>query len=182
MKATLLLSAIVGMSLTGLAEEAPLHTVKIKDIDGKERSLGEFKGKVMLVVNVASECGLTVQYAGLEELHKKYQAKGFTVLGFPCNDFGGQEPGTEKEIKEFCQRRYQVTFPMFEKVKVTGPEKHRLYELLTGKSSPFSGDVTWNFGKFLVGKDGKVLKRFDPDVEPDAAELTTAIESALAAK
>jgi glutathione peroxidase len=162
--------------------EAPIHGLKVKDIDGKEQSLGTYKGKVLLVVNVASECGLTGQYAGLEELHKKYKEKGFAVLGFPCNDFGGQEPGTEKEIKQFCRSRYQVSFPLFAKIKVAGPEKHALYEQLTGKGSPFPGEVGWNFAKFLVGKDGKVLKRFDPDVEPDSEEIAKAVEAALGAK
>ncbi|HEY1172921.1 MAG TPA: glutathione peroxidase [Verrucomicrobiae bacterium] len=162
--------------------ETGFQGIKVKSIDGKEQSLGEYKGKVWLVVNVASECGLTGQYAGLEELYKKYKDKGFVVLGFPCNDFGEQEPGAEKEIKLFCQTRYQVTFPMFAKVKITGQGKHPLYEQLTGKSSPFPGDVTWNFAKFLVGKDGKILKRFDPDVEPDTEEMSKAVEAALAAK
>lgn len=165
-----------------MGAEAPIHGIKVIDIDGKEQSLGAYKGKVLLVVNVASECGLTTQYAGMEDLYKKYKEKGFAVLGFPCNDFGGQEPGTDKEIKQFCRSRYQVTFPMFAKIKVAGPEKHALYEQLTGKSSPFPGEVGWNFAKFLVGKDGKVLKRFDPDTEPDGEEITRAVEAALGAK
>ncbi len=162
--------------------EPSLYDVKVKDIDGKEHTLGEYKGKVILVVNVASECGLTGQYAGLEGLYKKYKDQGFTVLGFPCNDFGGQEPGTEKEIKQFCNSRYQVTFPMFSKIKVAGEGKHDLYEKLTGKASPFPGEVGWNFAKFLIGKDGKVLKRFDPDMEPDGEEITKEVAAALAAK
>lgn len=162
--------------------EPPLYGIKVKSIDGKEQVLGEYKGKVLLVVNVASECGLTGQYAGLEELYQRYKDKGFAVLGFPCNDFGGQEPGTEKEIKSFCQSRYRVTFPMFSKVKAAGAEKHPLYEQLTGKSAPFPGEVTWNFAKFLVNKDGKILKRFDPDVEPDSEEIGKAVAAALAAK
>lgn len=182
LKAAFLL--LLSMSLCGglMAADAPIYGIKLKDIDGKERTLAEFKGKVLLIVNVASECGLTPQYAGLEALHKKYKDKGFTVLGFPCNDFGEQEPGTEKEIKQFCQKRYQVTFPMFGKVKVVGAEKHALYELLTGKKAAFPGEVSWNFGKFLIGKEGKVLKRFDPDVEPDSTEITGAVENAIAAK
>jgi len=172
---TMITGALIGA-------EAPIHGLKVKDIDGKEQSLGAYKGKVLLVVNVATECGLTSQYAGLEDLHKKYKEKGFTVLGFPCNDFGGQEPGTEKEIKQFCRSRYQVTFPMFAKIKVAGPEKHALYEQLTGKSSSVPGEVGWNFAKFLVGKDGKVLKRFDPDTEPDSEEITKAVEAALGTK
>jgi glutathione peroxidase len=179
-----LLGILLMMALAnaGWGAETSLHGIRVKDIDGKERSLGEFKGKVLLVVNVASECGLTGQYAGLEELHKKYKDKGFAVLGFPCNDFGGQEPGTEKEIKQFCQSRYQVTFPMFAKIKVTGSDKHVLYDKLTGKASPFPGEVGWNFAKFLVGKDGKVLKRFEPDMEPEAEEINKEVAAALAAK
>ena len=178
--------AILLMMMTlanaGWSAEPTLYDVKVKDIDGKERSLGEYKGKVLLVVNVASECGLTGQYAGLEDLYKKYKDQGFTVLGFPCNDFGGQEPGTEKEIKQFCLSRYQVTFPMFAKIKVAGDDKHILYEKLTGKASPFPGEVGWNFAKFLIGKDGKMLKRFDPDMEPDSEEIIKEVAAALAAK
>lgn len=170
------------LASAGWGVETPLHGIKVKDIDGKEQSLSNYKGKVLLVVNMASECGLTGQYAELEELHKKYKEKGFAVLGFPCNDFGGQEPGSEKEIKQFCQSRYQVTFPLFAKIKVAGPEKHALYEQLTGKSSPFPGEVGWNFAKFLVGRDGKILKRFEPDVEPEGEAVTKAVETALGAK
>ncbi len=182
LKATLLLFLIMTLSHNATAADEGIYGIKVKDIDGKERTLGEFKGKVLLIVNVASECGLTTQYAGLEELQKRYKDKGFTVLGFPCNDFGGQEPGTEKEIKQFCQKLYQVTFPMFEKVKAVGTEKHALYELLTGKGAAFPGEVSWNFGKFLIGKDGKVVKRFDPDMEPESAEVTGSIEKAVAAQ
>lgn len=182
LKAALLFCLFSMVTMSSPAADAPFYAIKVKDIDGKERSLSDYKGKVLLIVNVASECGLTPQYAGLEALHKKYQAKGVTVLGFPCNDFGGQEPGTEKEIKEFCLKRYQVTFPMFEKVVVVGKEKHALYEFLTGKAATFPGEVSWNFGKFLISKEGKVIKRFDPDTEPEAQEVTEAIEKAIAAK
>jgi glutathione peroxidase len=182
LKATLLLFAIMTLTSGLVAADAPIYAIKVKDIDGKARVLGEYKGKVLLIVNVASECGLTPQYAGLEQLQEKHKEKGFAVLGFPCNDFGGQEPGTANEIKLFCQKRYQVTFPLFEKLKVVGPEKHALYELLTGKNAAFPGDVSWNFGKFLIGKDGKVLQRFNPDAEPDSAEVAEAVEKALAAK
>jgi glutathione peroxidase len=166
------------------AADAPksIYDVPLKDIDGKDTSLKTYAGKVMLIVNVASKCGKTPQYAQLEELNQKFQKDGLAVLGFPCNDFGKQEPGTNAEIKEFCSAKYHVTFPMFDKIVVKGPEKHPLYVLLSGPDSPFPGDVKWNFGKFLVGKDGKILKRFEPGVKPDAPEVVAAIEDALKAK
>jgi glutathione peroxidase len=159
-----------------------LHQIALKDINGKETSLKAYDGKVLLVVNVASKCGLTPQYKSLEAVHRKYKGQGFSVLGFPCNDFGSQEPGTTDEIKEFCSTKYDVTFPMFDKLHVKGAERHPLYEALSGKDSPFPGDVKWNFGKFLIGRDGKILKRFEPKVAPDSPEVTQAIEAALAAK
>jgi len=166
-----------GTLMAGNIQEIPL-----KDINGKPTSLKAYDGKVLLVVNVASKCGLTPQYKALEALHRKYKDKGFTVLGFPCNDFGSQEPGTTDEIKEFCSSKYDVTFPMFDKLHVKGPERHPLYAELSGEGSPFPGDVKWNFGKFLIGRDGKILKRFEPKVTPDSAEVTEAIEAALAKK
>jgi len=159
-----------------------LRQIPLKDIDGKPTSLKAYDGKVLLVVNVASKCGLTPQYKALEALHRKYKDKGFSVLGFPCNDFGSQEPGSNDEIKEFCSSKYDVSFPIFDKLHVKGPERHPLYEVLTGEGSPFPGDIKWNFGKFLIGRDGKILKRFEPKVTPDAPEVTQAIETALAAK
>ena len=166
-----------GVVLAGSLQEIPLN-----DINGKPTSLKAYQGKVLLVVNVASKCGLTPQYKALEATHRKYKDKGFTVLGFPCNDFGSQEPGSNDEIKEFCSSKYDVSFPMFDKLHVKGPERHALYEALSGDGSPFPGDVKWNFGKFLVGRDGKILKRFEPKVTPDSPEVTQAIEAALAAK
>ena len=166
-----------------LAQSMPkLQDIAIKDINGKDTSLKEYNGKVLLVVNVALHCGLTPQYKGLEAIHEKYQEKGFAVLGFPCNDFGAQEPGTNEEIKQFCTGKYNVTFPMFDKLHVKGAEQHPLYNALSGKDSPFPGDVKWNFGKFLVSRDGKILKRFEPKVTPDSPEVTKAVEEALAAK
>jgi len=134
---------------------------------------------VLLVVNVASKCGLTPQYKELEAIHKKYKDKGFSVLGFPCNDFGAQEPGTNEEIKEFCSTKYAVTFPLFDKLHVKGPEQHKLYATLTGNASPYPGEIKWNFGKFLIGKDGRILKRFEPKIAPDSPEVIEAIEAAL---
>ena len=163
------------------AGAASLYEVPLKNIDGKETSLKEFKGKVLLVVNVASKCGLTPQYAALEQIQNKYQDQGFSVLGFPCNQFNAQEPGSNQEIKEFCSLKYKVTFPMFDKLEVNGKNRHPLYQQLAGDSSPFPGDIKWNFAKFLIGRDGKILKRFDPKVEPDAPEVTKAIKEALQA-
>lgn len=162
---------------------AALYEIPLKDIDGKATSLKDYQGKVLLVVNVASRCGFTRQYKPLEAVHRKYKDRGFTVLGFPSNDFGGQEPGTPEEIKQFCQSKYEVSFPIFEKLKVRpGAEQHPLYVALTGKESPFPGNVKWNFGKFLIGRDGKILARFDSADEPDSEKVTKAIEAALAAK
>lgn len=157
-----------------------LYQIPLKTINGQTTSLEDYRGKVLLIVNVASHCGFTPQYKGLEALHQKYKAKGLSVLGFPCNDFGAQEPGTNEEIKEFCSSKYQVTFPLFDKLHVKGAEQHSLYTALSGKDSPFPGDVKWNFGKFLVGKDGKILQRFDSKATPESPEMIKAIEAALA--
>ena len=182
MKLTLFALALMAAQCVLADSPASLYEIPLKDIDGKGTSLKKYSGKVMLIVNVASECGNTPQYGPLEALHQKYQAKGLFVLGFPCNDFGGQEPGTPAEIKSFCTKNYSVTFPMFAKLHATGDGKQPLYAALTGSGSPFPGDVTWNFGKFLIGRDGKILKRFDPDAAPDSDEVVKAIEAALAAK
>ena len=170
-------------AVTVLAQTAgSLYKIPLKDIDNKDTSLNAYKGKVLLVVNVASKCGFTPQYTQLEAVHKKYEKHGFTVLGFPCNDFNSQEPGTAEDIKTFCSSKYDVTFPLFAKLHVKGPEQHPLYAALTGKGAEFPGDVSWNFGKFVIGRDGKVLKRFEPKIKPDAPEVIAAIEGALAAK
>jgi glutathione peroxidase len=161
---------------------ASVLEIPVKDIDGKDTSLGAYKGKVMLIVNVASKCGYTPQYKGLEALQEKYQAKGFTVLGFPCNQFGGQEPGTNEEIKQFCSAKFNVTFPLFDKIDVNGAKRHPLYVALAGKDSPFPGDIKWNFNKFLIGRDGKIIKRFDSKATPESAEVVAAVEAALAVK
>lgn len=152
-----------------------VHEFTLNSIDGAPAPLAAYKGKVLLLVNVASQCGYTPQYAGLEALYRKYKGKGLVVLGFPANDFGAQEPGTDAEIKAFCSRTYNVTFPMYAKVSVKGDGKTPLYGYLTGAS----GDVKWNFTKFLVGKDGKVTGRFEPNVTPESPELLSAIERAL---
>jgi len=159
-----------------------IYDIPLKDINGKDTSLKPYQGKVMLVVNVASKCGFTPQYTALEALHQKYKDRGLVVLGFPCNQFGGQEPGTDAEIKQFCSSKYAVTFPMFDKIEVNGANRHSLYVMLAGKESPFAGDIGWNFTKFLIGRDGKILKRFESRVKPDSPEVIQAIEAALAAK
>ncbi|HEX3798760.1 MAG TPA: glutathione peroxidase [Verrucomicrobiae bacterium] len=159
-----------------------LYDIPLKDIDGKDTSLRAYQGKVLLIVNVASKCGFTPQYEGLEALQKKYEGQGFTVLGFPCNDFMGQEPGTAAEIKTFCSSKYNVTFPLFEKLHVKGGEQHPLYAELTGKSSPFPGGITWNFNKFVVSRDGKIVDRFGSMDKPESPKVTAAIDAAVAKK
>jgi len=177
---TLLITACTALiAMTVAAEEPNLYTIPLKDIDGKETSLKAYAGKALLIVNVASECGFTPQYAGLEALYRKYQDRGLVVLGFPCNDFGEQEPGNNGEIKKFCSSKFAVTFPLFDKLHTKGAEQHPLYAALTGASSPAPGPVTWNFNKYLISRDGKILAHFESDVEPDSAKLTQAIDAAL---
>ena len=177
----MLLTTLIAMQTISLLA-ASLEEIPVKDIDGKDTSLKAYKGKVLLIVNVASQCGLTPQYKALEAAHEKYKDQGFSVLGFPCNQFAGQEPGTNEEIKQFCSTKYNVTFPLFDKIDVNGANRHPLYVALAGKDSPFPGDIKWNFGKFLIGRDGKIIKRFEPATKPDAPEVVKAIEAALAAK
>jgi glutathione peroxidase len=156
-----------------------LYDFQVKRNDGSQVSLGDFKGKVLLLVNTASECGLTPQYDGLEKLHQQYAAKGLDVLGFPANEFGAQEPGTDEQIAQFCKLSYGVKFPLMAKSVVKGEGQSPLYAYLT-KESPFPGDITWNFEKFLVGRDGQVVARFAPSTEPTAPEVLAAIEQELA--
>ena len=156
-----------------------IDKIPVKDIDHHDTTLGAYKGKVLLIVNVASKCGFTPQYKGLEAGYEKYKDKGLVVLGFPCNQFGAQEPGTNEEIKKFCSLNYSVTFPLFDKIEVNGPNRHPLYIALAGKDSPFPGDIKWNFTKFLISRDGTILKRFDSKAAPDSPEVMTAIETAL---
>ncbi len=137
---------------------------------------------MVFIVNVASKCGFTPQYKNLEAVYLKYKDQGFVILGFPCNQFGAQEPGTDKEIKQFFTSKYIITFPLFDKIEENGPNRHPLYVALAGENSPFPGNITWNFNKFLISRDGKILKRFDSKIKPDAPEASEAIEAALAAK
>ncbi|MFP6892673.1 MAG: glutathione peroxidase [Opitutales bacterium] len=148
-------------------------------LDGEETSLAEHKGKAILIVNVASRCGFTKQYSGLEKLYREYEGKGFVICGFPCNQFGKQEPGSDKEIKEFCTTNFGVTFPMYSKIEVNGAGRHSLYETLVGKDSPTKGNVKWNFTKILVGRDGKPIDRFGSLTSPASTKLRKAIEKAL---
>ncbi len=156
--------------------DAPIHT-----LDGKPGSLAAHKGKALLLVNVASKCGLTPQYAQLEDLQEKYAGKGFSVVGFPCNQFGGQEPGSAEEIQSFCSATYGVTFPMTEKIDVNGPGRHPIYQELTQvpDSGGHTGDIRWNFEKFLVSADGERVTRFGPQTKPDAPEVIAEIERSL---
>jgi glutathione peroxidase len=150
----------------------------MKTIDGKDKLLSDYKGKVLLVVNVASKCGHTPQYKGLEALYQKYGKEGFMILGFPANNFFRQEPGTDSEIKEFCTTKYNVTFDMFSKISVKGDDQHPLYQYLT-KESPFPGDVKWNFQKYLVDRNGSIVAKFDPKVEPEDTTVIQAVEKYL---
>lgn len=180
MKTLALLAALFFMQTLTHAES--IYDIKLKDIDEKATSLAPYKGKVMLLVNVASKCGYTKQYAALESTYQKFKDQGFVVLGFPCNQFGGQEPGSNEEIKQFCSSKFNVTFPLFDKLDVNGANRHALYTNLAGDNSPFPGDIKWNFNKFLIGKDGKILQRFESKATPDSPEVIAAIKSALAAK
>lgn len=173
---TPLLSLSLGalLAMTAFAASS-FHDFEMKSIGGDTVSLGDYEGKVVLVVNVASRCGFTPQYEGLQSLYEQYKDKGVVVVGFPANNFGAQEPGSDAEIKTFCTRNYGVTFPMFSKISVKGADKHPLYQFLTAGGE----EVPWNFTKFLIGKDGKVIQRFAPDVEPLDGALTGAIDRAL---
>lgn len=155
-----------------------IYDISVKTMEGQEKNLSDYKGKVLLIVNVASECGYTPQYEGLENLYKKYKERGFEVLAFPSNDFGEQEPGTNDEIKAFCESQYNVTFPLFDKIKILGNEKSTLYERLTNNSEPM-GEVGWNFEKFLIDKDGNIAGRYKSKVKPESDEIVNAIESKL---
>jgi len=159
---------------------APLYGFRLPDIDGRPVDLKTFKGKVLLIVNTASMCGNTPQYAGLQEMYERYQERGFEVLAFPANDFGQQEPGTNQEIKGFCYTKYSVSFPLFSKISVVGKDKHPLYRYLTEQSA-FPGRVTWNFQKYLVDRSGNVIGKYDPGMNPLSPAILTDVEKALAA-
>jgi glutathione peroxidase len=152
----------------------------MKRLDGQEQSLSDYQGKVLLLVNVASQCGLTPQYKGLQALYNNYKDRGFEILGFPANNFGAQEPGTDEQIGQFCEKNYGVTFPMFSKISVKGSDTHPLYQELTSKPAPIGGEVQWNFQKYLVNKNGEVVQMFTPDVTPESQNLVSKVEELLA--
>ncbi len=181
MIALVILTALGAVGAFAQDETVQVTKYTMTDIDGNAVDLGSYEGKVLLVVNVASKCGLTPQYTQLVEIHDKYRSEGFEVLGFPANNFMGQEPGTDEEIKTFCSTRFGVEFPMFSKISVKGDDIEPLYAELTSTDhhGVFGGAIKWNFTKFLVGKEGKVIARFEPQVKPDAPEVTSAIESAI---
>src|SRR5271169_2821436 len=165
---------------TSLFAGSGVYTFTLNSIDGKPAPLAEYKGKVVLLVNVASRCGYTPQYTGLEAIYEKYKDQGFVILGFPANNFGAQEPGTNEEIKTFCTRKYSVTFPMYSKISVKGADQAPLYTYLTKETGPgLTGEIKWNFTKFLIDRNGKVVQRFEPAVTPDSKEVVAAIESQL---
>jgi glutathione peroxidase len=167
------------MAQTALAAPG-IYNYTLPSLDGEPMPLANFKGKVILMVNVASRCGFTPQYAGLEALYEKYKDQGFIILGFPANNFGGQEPGTNQEIKTFCSTKYSVTFPIYSKVSVKGADQTPLYQYLTKQADPtHSGDIKWNFTKFLVDRQGKVIERFEPATKPDSPEVVSAVEKLL---
>jgi len=168
----------------GTKKPASVLEFTVKDIDGKDVPLSKFQGKVLLIVNTASQCGYTPQYKGLQEVYEKYKDQGLEILAFPANEFGAQEPGTDAQIKEFCSTKYKVGFPLFSKIVVKGKGIHPLYEYLTGgaSNSKFAGPIPWNFSKFLVNRKGEVIGRYEPGVKPESAELTGSIEKALTDK
>jgi glutathione peroxidase len=165
-----------------MAKSKTIHDFELKTIDGMSKKLADFEKQVLLVVNVASKCGLTPHYKGLQALYEEHKDAGFAVLGFPCNQFGGQEPGSDADVKTFCSTKYDVSFPLFSKIEVNGPGRAPLYAWLTAEQTQPDGpgDIAWNFAKFVIGKDGRVRARFNPRVEPTSAELRAAIAAALA--
>jgi glutathione peroxidase len=188
MKSIIAIAVAMGVGVAGQAwggdAASPALNFKVKTLEGKDMDLGTYQGKVVLVVNVASQCGLTPQYKQLQALHEKYAKQGLAILGFPCNQFGGQEPGTPAEIRQFCTKDYGVTFDLFEKIDVNGENASPLYKHLksldTQPKGP--GDISWNFEKFLLSRSGKVVARFNPRTKPDASEVIQAIEAELAKK
>ncbi len=172
-----LMTLIAGASI-GFAQERSIYDFTVKTIDGQEKSLAEYKGKTLLIVNTASHCGFTKQYKGLEALYQEYKDKGFEILAFPANNFMGQEPGSNADIKSFCELKFKTTFPLFSKISVKGDDMDPLYAYLT-QASGFNGDISWNFNKFIVDKNGKVVARFPSPVEPQSDEITATLKEIL---
>lgn len=178
--AILVIFSFMAIVSTDQTDTTSIYDFEVQDIDGNTVSMNDFKGKVVLVVNTASECGFTPQYEGLQALYEQYKDDGLVVLGFPANNFGGQEPGTEEEIKQFCKVNYDVTFPMFSKVSVKGGDIHPLFDFLTSQENAnFTGEIKWNFEKFLIDKNGILMRRFRSKVEPESDEILNTIESSL---
>jgi glutathione peroxidase len=177
---TILIFGVLLTMVTSLFAAGGVYGFTLNSIEGKPAPLADYKGKVVLIVNVASQCGYTPQYSALEAIYEKYKDQGFVILGFPANNFGAQEPGTNEEIKTFCTRKYSVTFPMYAKISVKGDDQAPLYAYLT-KQTPagISGDIKWNFTKFLIDRNGNVVQRFEPAVTPDSKDVTGAIEKQL---
>ena len=175
----LLKTIVPSVVLAASAFAADISEIPFETADGKETSLAAYKGKAVLLVNVASKCGFTKQYSGLQKLYEEKKGDGLVILAFPCNDFGGQEPGSIEEIQKFCSTKFDVTFPIMAKIHVKGKEQHPLYTALTGEDGAFPGNVKWNFGKVLIGKDGKPIARFGSSTKPDSDELVKAISTAL---
>ncbi|MFC2094727.1 glutathione peroxidase [Bacteroidota bacterium] len=176
---TIALTAASLFNSSSSNDSTNISDISVKDIELIEVKLSKYKGKVLLIVNVASKCGFTSQYAGLQKIYEKYKEQGFEVLGFPCNDFGGQEPGTNEEIKNFCSLNYDVTFPMFDKVHVKGNAKAPLFELLTNNSVTGKSAIKWNFEKFIIDKEGNVVDRFRSTTKPGSKKITSLIEKEL---
>jgi glutathione peroxidase len=178
-----LIWALLFLGTVAMAGEKSIYDFTMNSIDGQSTPLSRYQGKVVLVVNVASRCGFTPQYAALEKVYEKYRHRGLVIVGFPANNFGGQEPGSNQEIKTFCSTKYNVTFPMMAKVSVKGDDKTPLYQFLTDKTTnpQTGGEIQWNFTKFLIGPDGRPVARFEPNVTPDDPQVTTAIEKELTA-
>ena len=175
-----LVIGVILIMTASLIAGSGLYSFTLNSIDGKPAPLDDYKGKVILIVNVASRCGYTPQYSALESVYEKYKAQGLVILGFPANNFGAQEPGTNEEIKTFCARKYSVTFPMYAKISVKGADQAPLYSYLTKETrAGISGDITWNFTKFLIDGNGNVVQRFEPAVPPDSTEIMGAIETQL---
>ncbi|MFH5834086.1 glutathione peroxidase [Halalkalibaculum sp. DA384] len=181
MKSLLILLIVSLVSFSGTDKTTDsVHDFELNNIEGEKIPLKQFEGNVLLIVNTASECGYTPQYEGLQALYEKYKGKGVVVLGFPANNFGGQEPGTDDQIKKFCKANYGVTFPMFSKISVKGNDINPLFDYLTSQDNPdFTGEIKWNFEKFLIGKDGKLLHRFRSDVKPQSDTIINALDEAL---
>jgi glutathione peroxidase len=181
-----LVTGIISMTLwdeknvKGLEDN--INDITVTDMNGDTVNLADYNGQVLLIVNVASECGNTPQYGGLEEIYEQYNSEGFEILAFPCNDFGGQEPGTNEEIKEFCSTNYGVTFKLFDKIKVLGDDKSELYDRLTNNSVTGQSDINWNFEKFIISKNGDIVARFSPKTQPTDKQITSLIEKELAEK